>query len=234
MVKVLVLQAFGIGDCIFAQSIAHHFLEQNIEVLWPVRDEYYDGLNMAYPKVKWIPQSIVKDPLFEIKEKTYVSGILISPIRWSDSYMKVPYKEVMRAKYAMYGLDWKTWRNHAMPERNYDREHQLMDYLGISPKTKYNLIATQFGMSGARAVDIQVTNGFKNVNMEIVPGFHLFDWCGVIENADTIHAVSSSTLYLFEVMKLRASEVHLYVRKGVEANFSFVDYLFTKNYILHQ
>lgn len=224
-------QFFGMGDIIFTQSIAHHFLEKGYSVLWPVEDFYFEQCRKAYPKITFIPQSIVQPEWFQIKDKRIVGEFQVVPIRWSDSYMKVLYKDVMIAKYMMYEMDWKEWRKHGMWQRDFDNEYKLMSYLDIEG-VKYNLINKTFGTGGNRSVNIEISNGCKNVEMSNIPGFTMFDWGLVFENAQEIHTVSTSILYMLELLSIE-KPIHLYVRQGVETDFSFVDFLFTKPYILH-
>lgn len=232
MKTVLILQAFGLGDCIWAQGIAHHFLQQGYTVVWPVKDKYFEGLSVAYPKINWVPDSIVKPELFMIKEKKLVDDILISPIRWSDSFMKVPYKDVMRAKYDMYNLDWKSWKEKAKWKPHTEKQLELFTMLGLKNRQKFNLVNTRFGSRGEQQVPIEVSNKNKIIEMREIPGFSLFDWELVIRYATEIHTVSTSILYMLEVMEL-SQPIHLYVRKPQEQDFSFVEYIFTKPYILH-
>lgn len=222
------------GDIIFCQSIAQHFISNGQQVIWPVKNEYFEGVERAYPDINWVPDSIVKPEVFNIKEKIEYDGMLVAPIRWSDSYMKVPYKDVMVAKYTMYDMDWMEWRNHATPKRSAEREDALMRHLGIAKYEPYNLLSVNFGSGVKRTADINISNGLRNIEMDFIEGYSLFDWCGIIEKARTIHAVSSSSLYLFEVLPLRAEEIHLYARKPVESDLSFVKPLLTKDYILHE
>lgn len=221
------------GDIIFAQGIAHHFLNQGSTVVWPVRDAYFDGINRAYPKINWVPDSLCRPELFDIKEKIDIGGIEVAPIRWSDTYMKVPYREVMKAKYAMYDLPWGSWRMHGAWRRNFEKELELFHSIGLSQGESYNLVNTQFGSSIEQNISIPLPdNGNKNVEMKIVSGYSIFDWTKVIMEATEIHSVSTSLLYMLEVMSL-TQPIHLYVRRPNETDFSFVEFLFTKNYILH-
>lgn len=233
MKVALILQAFGLGDQIFAQAIAHHFLSQGYHVIWPVKPNYVEALQRAYPKVCFISDEAVKREYFDIKEKIEIDGMLIVPIRWSDSYMKKPYKEVMRAKFDMYDLDWKEWKEYAMWRRDSDKELQLFKHLGLHPERKFNLINKKFAANGQKEMEINVMNGHPNIEMIEIPGYSLFDWARVIQSAITIHTVSTSILYMLELLDLSAKEVHLYPRKPIENDFSFVEYLFTKDYKLH-
>lgn len=231
MKPILILQAFGLGDVIWSQGIVHHLEEKGYKVVWPVKPHYVEGCQRAYPNISFMPDSIVKPELFDIKEKKQVDGIEIAPIRWSDSYMKLPYKDVMKAKYTMYDLDWRVWRKHAQWRRDTDRSNLLFEKLdlGLEP---YNLINKYFGTNSQRNADIAVNNGKRNVFMETIPGFSLFDWFKVISLSDEIHTVSTSLFFMLEVMNL-SQPIHLYPRKPTEQDFKFIDYIFTKPYILH-
>lgn len=233
MKTVLVLQAFGMGDCIWAQSIAHHFIDQGYSVVWPVKSPFYHQLIKAYPKIHWVPDSIVKSELFLIKEKIEVEGMLIAPIRWSDSYMKLPYKDVMIAKYLMYELDWNIWREHAMWERNINKERMLMKELGLLDGVPYCLVNKRFGSNPVREVEIKPGMAYKQVEMREVPGYSLFDWTMTILNASEIHTVSTSLLFCLEMLPLNCP-IHIYTRKPIEGDLDFVRPLFTKPYITHE
>lgn len=225
-------QFFGLGDILWSQSIAHHFIDQGYSVLWPVEDKYFEGCRDAYPSISFFPQSLIQQEWFQIKDKRLVGDIQVVPIRWSDSYMNVPYKNVMAAKYMMYDMPWQDWRKHGMWKRNPDKEIALINELGIDANIPFNLINKRFGSGIEHTANIQVNNSFKNIEMREVPGFSLFDWAGVMFMAEEIHSVSTSILFMLELLPLE-KPIHLYVRHGVETDLSFVDFLFTKPYILH-
>lgn len=220
-----------IGDIIWCQSIAQNFIEQGHSVVWPVASHYYEGCRFAYPDIDFVPDRIVRQELFNVKEKKEIDGMMIAPIRWSDSYMKVPYKYVMKSKFDMYDLDWKIWRNHAMWERDMNKERNLMKLLGING-TPFNFINKRFGTNAERSVEIEVKNDYRNIEMSEIEGYSLFDWTGVLLSAAEIHTVSTSLLFMMEVLPI-TSPIHLYCRKPIEKDFSFVDYIFTKPYIIH-
>lgn len=225
-------QFFGCGDALYCQTIAHKFISDGYSVIWPISDHYYDAFRNAYPKITWIPQSIVQPEYFMIKDKRELgNGITMVPIRWSDSYMNVPYKDVMKAKYDMYDLDWRIWKEHAMWERNYTKESELMKVLGIDG-TPFNLINKRFGTNAERSIQLEVNNYLKNVEMTEINGYSLFDWTSVLYAAAEIHTVSTSLLFMMEILEL-VNPIHLYCRAPIEKDFSFVDYIFTKPYILH-
>lgn len=198
-----------------------------------MQDQFLDGLKFAYPSVEFLSEKSFDPKIFLIHEDKEYSGMRIIPIRFAESIMGRPYKYHMKSKYEMYGLDWRIWKRNAMPKRNLEKESELKKILGIQGDEKYNFIATKYGSRGVYKASIKVNNEYKNIEMDFVDGYSLFDWCGVIEGATTIHAVSSSTLYLFEILNLKSKETHLYVRSKIEKDFSYVEFLFSKNYILH-
>lgn len=169
---------------------------------------------------------------YERRDDYELNGVRILPIRWADSVLKVPYRDCMRSKYMLYDMDFKTWRRDAKWHSDITRQALLFMELGIAGR--YNLINSYFGSNSQFQADIKVNNGLPNVEMRSIPGFSLFDWEMVIKQAETIHTVSSSIIYMLEVMDLAASEVHLYVRKPLESDFTTIDYLLEKHkYIFH-
>lgn len=231
--KVLIIQQwFGIGDQIWGQTIANDFIKVGYKVLWPVSPVFAEGLNRAYPNVTFIDYNLVKIN-YENKEYKEIEGILHLPMRYSESLMGKPYKFHMESKYSFLGKNWRTWKTGGIYKRDSRKESDLMKLLGVDDDEPYNLISTTFGSNSQRKIEISVNNDYKNIEMRSIEGFSLFDWSKIIENAKTIHAVSSASLYLFELLDLHCP-IHLYCRKPLEQNFQFVEFLFSKPYILHQ
>lgn len=235
MSKVAMVSQFaGLGDAIFAQGVAQYFIEQGYEIVWPVKEHMVLALERAYPKVNWIPDSLVKPALFDIKEDCVVDGVRILPIRWSERILGEDVKYWMRSKFDLYKLDYRNWKEHAMFKRSSGREVKLYrEVYGLERGEKYNLINTMFRNDASKSVNVNVDNGLKNVVMGVHEGYSLFDHALMIERAENIHVANSSIFYLLELLNLSAKEVHLYERTGDEIGFPHVDYLFSKDYILH-
>jgi hypothetical protein len=231
--KLLVpAQTFGIGDIIFCQTIANDFIKGGYKVLWPVEPQFVEGLNRAYPNVMFIDRTKFNIN-YENKEFKEIDGMMMLPMRYSEHLMGKPYRYHMESKYSFLGKDWKTWKEGAMFERNKAKEKELFAYLEINESEPFNLISTTFGSNGQHKIDVDIKNGYRTVRMSNEPGFSLFDWAGVIEKAAEIHAVSSASLYIFELLDLKCP-IHLYCRKPIESNFDFVEFIFSKPYILHK
>ena len=221
--KALISQPRGIGDVIFCQTIAQKLISEGYEVTWPVDEKFLDGLSRAYPAINFIPEKDSPVSL-DIKNSGVINGYKLFPIRFSDTLQRVPYRAVMRAKYDMMGMDFTEWSKCAMWKRDEDRENELAELLGA--EGEYCLVNTNFTTKGRKA---QIPNRFrlKTINIDFIPGFSLFDWAKVIENASEIHTVSTSILYMFEVLDLKCVP-SIYIRRPIEKNHSFYDYLFTK------
>lgn len=230
---IMMLQAFGLGDIIFTQTLAKKLADGG-EIIWPVQSQFFESVQDAYPGIHWIPEPFIKNEIMETKQARFeLNGTRVFGVRFAEWLMGRQYVDHMKSKYELYGFDWRTWKADAIPKRFAFREQELLRFVGVADGEPFNLIATKFGSKAQHQTHIRVNNNFKNVMMDVVEWFTFFDWCAVIERAATIHAVSSSTLYLFEILDLAAKEIHLYPRKPIEQNFNYVKFLFTKPYILH-
>jgi hypothetical protein len=228
----IINQFFGIGDVIFSMGAIRHFDDK---VLWPVLPEYVEGLNRAYPDVSFIDYNLLKLD-YDRKDRFWLGDIDVIPLRWQDS----PLVECMKKKYSYFGLDWREWKEMSMWRRDLEKEKQLLNNLNIKQGDEFALVNINFGCwskaglkSGSSKAHVGVSTSLRQITLDFIPGFSLFDWAGVIERACYIASVSTSLLYLLELLTLRAKEVHLFPRIPYEVDFRNVEYLFTKPYILH-
>ena len=229
---VVVQQYFGLGDIIFCQRIARYFLFQGYKVIWPVLPHLVEGLNRAYPDVLFVDHTKF---LINYENKKYeeIDNMLHLPLRYSESLMGRPYEMHMKSKYDYVGVNWMSWVE-CDPIIDKIKSRQLFRRLELSPIDKFNFIATDFGNSGKKVNIPLPDNEYRNVYLEKIDGYSLFDWVPIMQCAEEIHAVSSSTLYLFELFCRNPNQtIHLYVRKPVEKDFKYVDFIFTRDYILH-
>lgn len=248
-------QFFGAGDAVWIQSLLKQLCEPGDKILYPILQQFVEGFNRAYPDVTFIDYKLLNiDYEKRTEVRTLTSRIL--PIRFADQILNRPYNECMRAKYDLYGLDWMTWRD-VMYERDMKREWELskqFDVIGDAPiftpdgkmtieplwhlprvGTPYNLISPYYGSGSQYKVNIEPDNGLPNIYMSSVPGYSLFDWSLLAENATEIHAVSSSIIYLLELLNF-TGKAHLYPREAIEPKtwYENISYLLTKDYVIHQ
>lgn len=207
------LQSFGIGDVIFCQTLANEWIAEGHSVLWGVQKEWVEGLQRAYPKVQWVDYKTLPFNYMRKDEHDHQwqgQHYRVIPLRWSVEHCGVQYKDCMKTKYEMFGKDWQTWRNGAQWQPH-PKERELAERLNIYNEP-YNLIHENFGSDVKFKREIKVNNSLRNIHVEQLDGYSLFDWALVYQNATTIHAVSSSNIYLMEMLDLQADEIHLYKR----------------------
>jgi hypothetical protein len=217
-----------LGDCIFAQGVARHLIEKGHKVIWPVVGEFLEGLSFAYPSIDWRDFSHFEKSIFDLKEINQVDDMTVVPLRFSDKIIGMDKALHMRAKYDLFGLDHRTWRNFATYNRNKQKELELARLMGIDLGSKYTIVNQNFSL-GHRIINPKL----KNVHyINKIQGYSLFDYSTIIENASHIHAVDSAIFYIFELLELSADLIHLYSRCPHNDKFDHTDYLFTKNYRL--
>lgn len=228
---IVINQPFGLGDFLFCIPLMRDYINEGLKVIVPVIGQY-DNINKHFHDILFINKEMLKIN-YERKDEYTISGMKVIPLRWSYEILKVPFSDCMKSKYMMFGKDWTRWRECTWM-RDMEAEDELYyKVLQLKDGEQYNLINTTFRNDLSGEAKVNVNNGFKNVKMRTVPGFTLLDWGKVIENATTIHTVSTSINYMIELMALKAKEIHLYVRKPDEKDFRNINYLFTKHYHLH-
>jgi len=230
----IIIQRFGIGDVIHQMTAIRSLKDK---ILWPVLSEYVEGLNRAYPDIMFVDYQKF-DLNYNIKERGRVNGFEILPMAWQDS----PLKNCMDNKYRYLGRDPKTWKDNAHWCRDSKKEVELFNKLGLTFDEPFNLVNVKFGCwkghndlkPGINSItEPVINNGLRNVEMTIMPEFSIFDWTLVIQKATFIFTVSSSHIYLFELLKMEAKEIHIYIRRPNESSHENYAYLLqSHNYIL--
>lgn len=234
--KILINQPYFLGDIIFVMALIQKYVNEGYDVIFPVRDEYYD-LQKNFPTVKMIPLSNFPnyekynrvESLFEDDEYQVIS------LRHSFTRKGLPYH--MRNKYECIDLSMDLWREIKII-RDFETEKKLFEELGLKPDEKYNLI-NEFHRPFFHRTPIIIENGNRNIYMSQLDGYSLFDWIGVMEKAQTLHMIASSSQYLMETIPTMPKEMHIYRRyRGEEHNGGYWDhrdyqYLFNKDYVWH-
>lgn len=227
-------QFFGLGDIIFEQTLVRNMLKEGDKVIWPVAPAFTEGLNRAYPDFIFMDMNVLRLNM-ERKDEYEMNGARVLPLRYADYICKVPYHMCMKSKYMLYNQPWEQWKDKAMWTRDEQKEKALFEALCLKDGESYNLINRFFRSDCTGNAAIEVSNGNKNIEMQPYKGFSLFDWAYVLENATEIHTVSTSIIYVLELLALKAAQVDLYLRIPDEKDFRNIDYLLNSHkYILHQ
>jgi hypothetical protein len=221
----LIQQEAGIGDVFFAQNIAKKYINQGYRVIWPLLPfvysiqnyfgdngiEYYDN-SKKYPYDEIFKQYVSKKQYF------YDDNLVFLPIGISPHLIG---GKVMQSKYTICGLDYKTWKNNISIKRNFEKENNLFKDLNLTHDENYCLVNENF----VTPPDIQYKNvssvfenldnkNLKYVNMKLLSNYSVFDWCGVIENANYIVTVDTCIMYFMEFLNLKSKKNYCFPRNG--------------------
>ncbi len=222
--KVIINQPFGIGDILFLSPLINQLDIK--EAIWPVVDHYY-----------WVKDYIKINNLTfikfsEFKSTDYKEHIEV-PFQYAHSLIPQA-EDCMEAKYVLLGADLESWRTLSFI-RNKEKEKQLKQYLNITPDDKFIFINNNFaGPEYNYRVDIKLQTNLKIIYQEYINGFTLLDWCGILEQAEEIHTVSTALFFVIEALKLEKTPLHLYPRKPLDKDLSPIKTLINSKWICHE
>jgi len=222
--KVIINQPFGVGDVLFLSPLVAQLDVEHI--VWPVVDHYY-----------WVKDYV------KINNLTFVKSSEFNPSNY-EGYTDVPFQhahslipqaeDCMEAKYMLLEADPELWRTLNFA-RNTEKETQLKQYLNINPNDKFIFVNNNFaGPEYNYKVDIKPQSNLKIIRQEYIDGFTLLDWCGVLEQANEIHTVSTAIFFVIEALKLEKTPLHLYPRKPIDKDLSPIKTLINNRWICHE
>lgn len=226
---LIISQFAGLGDILFCMPLVMDWVNKGHKVIWAVIPEYL-SIKKHFPEIVFIDKNLL-DIDYEKKYEYEVGGMKVIPLRWAEVVIKTTYKNVMRAKYDMYGTDFNRWRSLKW-KRDTHAENYIFKFLGLEKGERYNLINKKFRSDQTGTAAIHLDNGLRNIEMINIPNTTMLDWGKVIENAEEIHTVHTSVVYMMEVLKT-TDKLHQYLRKPDEKDFSLTDYLWKKKWHFH-
>jgi len=224
----LIKQPAGIGDIFFCQKIAKAMMSQGYQIIWPLRsdivwirdyitDIYFPSVNDSFPGKDIFDNAAG----YVIEENAAFISTATADITHSDG-------KIMSSKYSMIGLDYDDWQDYFHFDRNLDKENELYyNVLGLTDDAEFIFINNLYN------TDIKNSNLFSENNfdlpvieLKILDGFTLFDWCKVLEKAKKIYTINTSINYIIEVIDTSYDEYVIYAHD--EKNKTEIDYLFKK------
>lgn len=222
--KVIINQPFGVGDILFLSPLVANIDAEHI--IWPVVDHYY-----------WVKDYIIIPNMQFIKQSEFninnYQGYNEVPFQHSH-YMIPQAKDCMEAKYMLLEANPEMWKTLNFT-RNKTKEEQLKQYLNIKPDDKFIFVNNNFaGPEYNYKIDIKLQTNLKIVYQEYIDGFSLLDWCGVLEQAEEIHTVSTAVFFVIESLKLEKTSLHLYPRKPLDKDLSPIKTLISNKWICHE
>jgi len=225
----IINQFRGIGDILYVIPLIRKLKEEGHTVLYPT---IFPELYPYFPDICFIKKEFIN---IDYEDHAFIKtkNVIILPLRFADTILKVSYRNCMAAKYRLMDLPANLWRTLTW-KRNLKKEKELFyNVLRLEDNIKYNLINNNFLSDFSRKTDIHISNGLSNILMEKKVDYSLLDWGMVIENASNIHTVGTSLIYIIEILNVKADELHVYKRLGVENHHEYYDYILTKGWVLH-
>ena len=125
---------------------------------------------------------------------------------------------------------YDSWSKPIELVRDYGKEKTLFyDVLGLKDSDEYILVNKNYGTyPDVRIKNFSIDDHYKAIDLSVVEGYSLFDWCLVIERAKKIYSVDTSLFFIVELLGLETTKLFAYSR---HPHFIHVDDLFTSNWI---
>jgi len=214
--KVGIIQPLRLGDLIIILPIARWYFDNGYEIVWPICSEWvWLQHYVNYVKFVDIGKEVknayqrAKEYLSKDVDKVLDLGMGIGrPIDLSFSFdfwkyheAKVPFSE----------------RKNLKINRDYEKEEALKKHLNLS---KPYTVTHSYG-SAIKKYDF----GQKNsVEIKPIPGFTLFDWIGVLEDADYLYCIDSSIANIAEGLGILKNRRVLKFNDNVKDGFNRVTF----------
>jgi len=211
--KILFNQPAGLGDIIFIMAIAQKYISEGHKIIWPTAAHY---INIAknFPSINFIQQEqFFLYDFYDQKRDIYEDdNYTCIPFRWADLKYNNSQSNLwtcMEDKYRLVGLESSIWPNFSIT-RDHDTELKVFNELGLSEGEEYNFI-NENQTRLFQKTKIEVNNGLRNVYMTSDTKYNIFDWSMVIEKAKTVHTVSTSMVFVIDLLQT-LGELSIYKR----------------------
>ena len=227
MKPCLIKQPAGIGDIFFCQKIARVMMQNRYQVIWPLR-----------PDIHWI-KDYIKDIYFPTIDDDFLgkdvyergAGAVINEngafISTATADMTHSDGKIMSSKYSMLGIDYSDWKDWFKFTRNFAKEDDLYyNVLGLKDDSEFVFINNLYNTDIRDSELLSPENyDLPVVELKIMEGFTLFDWCKVLEKAKSVFTINTSINYLIDV--LDTSYERYVIIAHSEQNKREIDYLFS-------
>lgn len=205
-----------LGDILFTLKIGEE-LSKKGKVYWQIAPTFWDsGISrvktsaMIHPSS---PKNISGGEVIKLCDLTHRSD-----------------PELMRIKYTSVGMDWSDWADYVKYDRNYDLESALKNHFNLVDGEPFIFYNDTYGPGQKHngVIDsIPKDYDGKVIKLEIFEGVTVFDWSWIFENAEEIHTVDTSILYVIETLNLKSKKMTCHPRHYKFSN-SQINNLFKK------
>lgn len=224
--RAYIKQPAGIGDIFYCLKIAQCLKAE--EVIWPIADQYYEVLkkhiiidprrNVNFVKLpppeelKALWNSEYHKPFCFCSSKEENKNLFL-PLQHADRLHSDVL--IMESKYKMANSFSHDWLKYFNFKRDHEKEDKLFKLLNLSENEEYALVSKNYGTPpDYKQLSIYGKNGLRQIQLELMDGYNVFDWCKVIEEATEIHMVDTCFIYIMEHLNLKAKELNLFSRRG--------------------
>lgn len=198
------------------------------EIIWPIRDD-----------ILWLGDYIKcinfcsRDDNFSGKEYYGQDAVIVTPNFVYLGIMRshlwgIGDDKIMSSKYSILNMNYSDWMSGFTFDRKLDKENDLYyNILKLKDDSNFVFINNLYN-TDIRDSKFISHNQFDLpvVELQIIDGFTLFDWCKVLEKAKKIYTVNTSINYIIEVLNISCDEYVIYAHD--KNNKSQIDYLFQK------
>lgn len=207
--KYCILQPGQIGDVIICLPIAKKLYDEGHEIIWPLWYDVYPNFNKNHiDYVKFLP--VPKTEEWYNTSIQYCNENEIIPLdlsfnqigSWGNENTKkfksqneIPFDVF---KYILAGIDIEEKWNLKI-NRNYEREESL--FKSVVKNKKYSLIHLQ-GSDFRANIEIKNPNNLDIIEITPITDC-IFDWLGVIENAEYLIMLDSAFANLIDQLKIK-------------------------------
>lgn len=231
----LINQPAGFGDIFLVQKIVSVYIKKGYKVIYPLINETlivkdyiktdnleFVNINDNFPYKNYYGQTNIVE----------TDNFIYLPLNGA-SRLKQNYISVLEVKYDILNIDYSDWSDYFNFERNYEKENELYyNILKLKDGEEYEFINNSYGTQpNSTFKNVPTNKNIRQVNMNFIEGYSLFDWCKVIENASEISIVDTSLNYIIEKLDLKTDKLKL-TSRFTPPNWIDIKNLFKKRWIL--
>jgi hypothetical protein len=210
MKKCLINQPAGLGDILWTQKIAWHFYNKGYQIHWPVNKVYLDSVKKHIDN----PWNFVLNTNYFPPHNVTSDNFIYIKLDGCQQYFNYPY--IMEAKYKVVNVDPVDYQNYVNLKRDYEKENQLYKLLGLKENDSYVLANYNYGTPpGMYRMEAPIKNkSLKVIEMKIIEGYSIFDWCKVLENATELCITDSALTIIAELLEIKAKTLTMMYRRS--------------------
>jgi len=199
--KYFIDQPGCLGDIIFTLNFAEQ-LSKEAEVYWHISPAFWEsGIKKVQSPATLGPHVSRTSDI----DKVYK---LCDMVHRGDS-------ELMRGKYTHYGYDWSNWASSIKYERDHETENDLRKHFGLEKGDPFIVYNDCYGSDKFHnGVVNSIPDGYdgKVIKLEVFNEATVFDWGWIFENAEQIHTVDTSILYVIESLDIKSNTLSCHPR----------------------